>query len=210
MAVIFSDTFEGGNLTNWSTAQSNWTAQQVTKYAGSYAAKGAYGASNRLLNRTLSPSLGNCIIKGMIYTDTIGARWYPFYPMATTNQRIYALLPHDDGHWKYWNGTAYANLPTDTTVTGGQWYNVEVILHFSASKIYWRIDGVYKGSATLKDFANTTLTSSHGISAIGLQNAASTSIGYVDNYSVSEWAPLGLIGDGLVQSGLLGQGILLR
>ena len=52
------------------------------------------------------------------------------------------------------------SLPQPTTYQLNRWYACQVILNFSDSRMDWKIDGDWKGSAPLRDDAGTLRTNS--------------------------------------------------
>jgi hypothetical protein len=197
MAVQFSDDFEDGTLNAWTTKQSTWSCQNSILYEGTYSAKSVAGVANRNLSKT--NNIGNCKISLYIYSTNLGTSgsWYPVYGVASTTGSVYPMLVSYTGHLMYWNGAAYANLPTDTVVVNSTWYHIEIYLDFTHAKVSWKVDGSYKGIATLKDTGNNVLTGAT-LTSYGSRNANATITGYIDNFSVEDWVPIMAAGESIL------------
>lgn len=163
----FSDNFEGGDLSNWTTAGSNWSIDSSIKYAGNYSAKCLVSSTDRVLNK----SLGNTYpyFKYDLYfrTDNANGRY------IISHSPSYSIVARA-GHFV--NGSTYKNLPIDTTFIADTWYHIEMYGIADTNTLIYYIDGEYKGSHQDISFTGTNRYSSAGAAEGGNM--------YLDNVNV--------------------------
>ena len=183
---IFFDDFELHTYARWTAAQSSWgtTPQGTVKFNGSYAAKGL-GSSNQSLYKTWSPAkTAPMLYRVRAYvSDTIHTPIL-ICPRNDDNDYIGAVAFQTDGHFIYFNGAIWVNLPTDTTYAATTWYLVEVVLDISAAKYFWWINGAYKGTANMLDATGGAVT---GLNRLEIDSCATASL-YIDDLWVRNWA----------------------
>jgi len=182
------DNFETNDFSRWTAAGPRWSVITGTKYEGSYAAR-AYGVTGTIADRAISKTISKGSVKiifWMRYTSDVNVFYGPRIVLA--NGAVVIPMAMNAGYFKYFPGTAWANLGTTTAYTAGQWYLCEVVLDFKNSLFRWAVDGVDKGTATLKDMSGNTLDTDDGIATIQFFGCDTANpYGYIDQVCVQDF-----------------------
>ena len=96
--ISFSDDFETGNLSKWTSAGARWSVGGTYKHEGSYGARGFYGSTGRDLIYTFSLPIVSGTLEFWFKFSTIGARFYLV-------QNPYGCLSTFDGKLYYYDGS---------------------------------------------------------------------------------------------------------
>jgi len=90
--------------------------------------------------------------------------------------------------FQYYNGS-YTDLPTSTVYANDTWYTVDVAIDNSNQLFRWWVNGVSKGSATLKDQSGNTIATDDFLSkSRACGDSSSGGVGYLDQYWVRKYA----------------------
>ena len=85
------------------------------------------------------------------------------------------------GYFKYYPGSAYANLPTATTYSINTWYEVEAAIDNPNQLFRWWVNGASKGSAALKNGSGTTVGTTEFMSKMqSVVDSNSGGVYYID------------------------------
>lgn len=183
----FWDNFESGDFSRW-TAGPRWSVITGTKYEGSYGAQ-AYGSSGTVADRAIAKSISKDSVKlifWMRYSSSSNIFYGPRIVLA--NAAVVIPMGMNAGYFKYYPGTAWANLGTTTAYSAGQWYLCEVVLDFENSLFRWKVNGVAKGTATLKDMSGNTLDTDDSIATIQFFGCdTGIPYGYIDQVCVQDY-----------------------
>lgn len=136
-AFEFFDDFERGNMNKW-TSIGTW-AVNSTAFAGTYS--GYASGSPQYLQKTGFTYNTATVEMEARFNET--NKWH--YPLYNDQ---YILVAKNDGHWGYYTGAAYSNLPTDTTYSADTWYKIVLYLNQAGDSYTVYIDGVNKGTIT--------------------------------------------------------------
>jgi hypothetical protein len=131
---IFADDFELGNLGKWTTAGSDWSANNAVFKYGSWSAKAVRASGGRTLTKDLNNSQltkGQVIFYAM--TPDTSHTNYIFVPNNSVGADMYMLVMQNTGHFQYYDG-AWKNLPTDTTYSASIWYKVRIAWDYTTLK----------------------------------------------------------------------------
>jgi len=145
----FEDDFEDNNLNKWTTVETGWSTTDAQKYSGTYSAYVDADTTQRGLIKTLPSALTKARITFYARAQNTDSKRYLVFDPE------YALVMVDS-HFKYFDGEAYINLPTDTTFIAETWYKIRVDFDASANSLKYWIDDVYKGEVTDIAFASVT------------------------------------------------------
>ena len=188
-AILFSDDFESGSFSGskWSYANAKWTVQNVTKHAGTYAAKGVSNGQAWLISNTISNTNGKIYINLYARTsNTTGS--VQMCCNVTPNYGYINALKMESGHFKYVDKDLNTlNLPTDKTYTYDTWYHIIITLDFTNSKLSWTIDDTSYGTVDLPDCSNgVVLDGNSYVDTIEFvtSTGATGEILYIDDLSV--------------------------
>ncbi|MDD5540762.1 MAG: hypothetical protein PHG61_08730, partial [Candidatus Marinimicrobia bacterium] len=153
----FEDDFEDGDFSKWDAVGSDWSVQDSVVKSGDYSALcdvTAWESENAKLE--LSGTWKNFVIEGDIRVNqkygvcqkaTVGGR------SDTTGYLYYALSmrPGDDGHFQYYDGTAFYNFPNDKTWAVDTWYHFRIEFDFANGIQRTWVDDDYLGLRPLTD-----------------------------------------------------------
>ena len=151
-SFAFFDDFESGSLDQYDE-NTGWSIVTSGQYEGSDAAQGAAGTN--ILAKYQNVYQG--LIRMAVKTNTVAARRsFPCRSYDSIAIQEYALCMYN-GAYQFYDGS-YKALPTPTTYTANTYDIAEVAFDFANSLFRWWINGVSKGTSTLKDGTGTTLT----------------------------------------------------
>ncbi|BCV23300.1 LamG domain-containing protein [Gelria sp. Kuro-4] len=169
MTEIVLDGFEDGTFDWWTSRDTGWTIDTAVFKTGTRSAKGT--GTNQKLVRTFGGNRDAVYVKLACRFAEATVEHYPVKLISPTNTEIQAVVAGADGHFKYWNGTALANFPTDKTYAVDTWYVVEV---WTRGGTFWvSIDGqsLTPSGLSLKDSANSAQSQ---VAKLQVQNAGAT------------------------------------
>jgi hypothetical protein len=93
---------------------------------------------------------------------------YALYLTGQVGTNVMIIEFRNDGHFKYYNGSSWVNLPTDTTYSADTWYEIEARIIWGGTRtaeIF--IDGVSKGTINLLATSNAIHSQVYGGEATG-------------------------------------------
>jgi len=196
LVTIFSDNFESGNFNNpngvggaWTSVGSRWTIRTAAGqfYDGAHGAGAVANNTNRILQKNLTIDTTKILLLDY-YCNVSSVNSYSC-GMALLFGPVEYIQPLSmvNGHFQYYD-TALHNLPTDTTYTANIWHHVQVYLDFPNACVSWVIDGVYKGTATLKGGdTGTVINSTIAMSSLRVYNAPTSGpTFYLDDVNVKQ------------------------
>lgn len=152
----FYDDFENGGVKNSHWLANSWS-NDATAFAGTLS--GYKTAVDAHLTSTATYTTG--VIEAEVRFNETNLRHFPIH------FGHYILVANSNGHFAYYNGSAYVNLPVDTTYAADTWYKVVVKFNYPGDSYTVYIDGSDKG--TVADNTNFN-AASYGY--IDLLNAA--------------------------------------
>lgn len=161
IADWFIDGFESGNFTagGWDTSGgANWAVQSTTKDTGSFAAKGTASTSGQTLKKDLGGTQAQVYVKVRWWANQTTATTIPIGLLDQGGVSAPAVVMNSDGHWAYWNGTAFTHFPTDQTYAVTTWYTVEAWLSGGTLRVWINGTELTGGGVTLKNISNGTVT----------------------------------------------------
>ena len=151
-SFAFFDDFESGSLDQYDE-NTGWSIVTSGQYEGSDAAQGAAGTNILAKYQNIYQGLVRMAVK----TSAVAARRsFPCRSYDSSSLQEYALCMYN-GAYQFYDGT-YKALPTATTYAANTYDIAEIAFDFANSLFRWWINGVSKGTSTLKDGAGTTLT----------------------------------------------------
>jgi hypothetical protein len=193
MSTLFSALFESTTFTNtdgiggaWDTIQSSWTNVTTKAHSGTHSAKAVVSTTNRILQKNIAFNTSKQVLLDYwcLASTVVGA---PVAGMITGPVETVQPLSMDSGHFYYYD-TTEKYLPVDTTYIANTWYHVQVYLDFLHGRVTWFINGINKGSATLRCADTGTLVSpAISLTALKFYNgSAGTAILYIDDLIVKQ------------------------
>ncbi len=155
----FADNFEDGTLNAWTTAEAQWSVQGAVKYEGAFAALGAGGVANRLLQKDLgSDYVTDGLLSLYFRTNNVAGEHYIVYTPANAIIEV-------GGHFCYFDG-AYQNFPNDKLCVVNTWYKIAVRF-CGANKYRVWINDEYAGEVNALVFAAITSLRSYSCGVAG-------------------------------------------
>lgn len=178
---LFFDGFESGTLSRWDAGSSSIAFDTSVPHSGTKCAY--FPQASKVIWKTI---------------ETTGKLYFDFYvrvSSGTATKKIFnftilpnynevSLLYSANGHWKRMNSGSVVNLPTDTTYTVDTWTHIEIVVDIPNSTIEWIVDGVSKGSATLKDDNGNTISTSAEIADFDFSQSSTGNPYYLDDVYV--------------------------
>jgi hypothetical protein len=125
----FFDDFESGNFDKWDES-SGWNISSDA-YQGDSSAY-ATGRGQKL-SKLIYMQEG--VFEGYFKFDENNKHHYPYIPISDVSTS-YLLSAKADGHFGFFSGGSYQNLPVDEVYEADRWYNLIVDFSFPESK-YW-------------------------------------------------------------------------
>jgi chitodextrinase len=126
---VFTDGFETGNFSNW-TSNTGLVAQQQEVYAGSWAARGtSTGAATwayKTLGTTYSELYYRIRFKVLSQGSSSNSTMYMLKFRTATGTSLMGLYRSPTGRLGYRNDVAGASTTSSTIVTTGVWHEVQV------------------------------------------------------------------------------------
>lgn len=184
--MVVSTGFEDGYWADFHTRDSGWTIDDTVYKTGSKSAKGT--GTNQKLIRELGFNASQVYVKLACRFAETNQVHYPVILLSPSGSQIQAVVAASDGHFKYHNGSALANFPTDKTYAKDTWYVVEVWVRGGT---FWvSIDGVSltPSSLAIKDTANAAQSQ---VAKVQIQNAGDTEATmWVDDVEINAMAPV--------------------
>jgi len=180
------DGFESGTFDNWHIRDSGWNIVTSPIKSGAKAAQAT--TANQKLTYELGQNAAQTYVCVNAYFGESNKNHYPVKLISPSGTEIWAVVAASDGHFKYHNGTALANFPTDKTYAASTWYKIEA---YQRGGTFWVwIDGtcLTPDGLTMKDTANNAQTQ---VTKITVQNAGDTAATMaVDDIEISTIAAL--------------------
>ncbi|MCL6557465.1 MAG: hypothetical protein K6U74_01445, partial [Firmicutes bacterium] len=184
--MIITTGFEDGLFVDFHTRDSGWAIDTAVFKTGAKSAKGT-GTTQKLI-REFGINAGQVYIKLACRFAETNQAHYPVIFKSPTDTEIQVVVAGSDGHFKYHNGTALANFPTDKTYTANTWYVVEVWVRGGT---FWvSIDGqsLTPDGLAMKDTANAAQSQAAKYVA---QNAGATAATmWLDDVTISLLDPV--------------------
>ncbi|MGB9886897.1 MAG: DUF2341 domain-containing protein [Moorellales bacterium] len=180
------DGFESGTFDDWHVRDTGWTIVTSPVKSGAKAAQAT--TANQKLTRELGLDAAQTYVCVNAYFGENGKDHYPVKLISPSGTEIWAVVAASDGHFKYHNGTALANFPTDKTYVAATWYKIEV--YHSGGTFWVWIDGtcLTPSGLALKDTANNAQTQ---VAKVTIQNAGTNAASMtVDDIEISSIAPV--------------------
>jgi chitodextrinase len=123
--AVFSDTFESGNLSQWTFA-SGMTDQQQVVYAGRWSARATSSGSPSYAYKNLSTPLSELYYDGRFNAISQGNMNVSIARFRTAaNVPIFSIFRNGNGKLSYYNGTTGRSTTGPRVSTGG-WHELEV------------------------------------------------------------------------------------
>jgi hypothetical protein len=181
---IFFDDFELGNLSRWSTAESQRSVQSSTKKNGAYAAYGAGAASNRTLAHAITlsdefcvhywagPSITSSYVFYGCFSQEVGGSSYLRIPI-TLGGLAYGKTQYYDGPYK--------DYSTPLFFTGGTWSEVNLFIDLPNNQFRLQYNSTLVNNVT-------TVFTTDNLTAI--RNYCSSVTGrniYLDDFYIRKW-----------------------
>jgi hypothetical protein len=142
---------ELGNLSRWDSVPAGWTNDNVVKKNGVYSVKGMR-VNGGVLSKTMPASVQT---KGRVVFWTrataLSGTFYNYIPTNNLGNYNCHTVMYIGGHWRYYNGTIYQNLPVDTLWTGQTWYKTELVWNYDTLKLDIWIGKAKKSNAGIVD-----------------------------------------------------------
>jgi parallel beta-helix repeat protein len=183
--AVFSDGFESGNLSAW-TSSTGLTVQQQHVFAGTWAARGTSTGSATWAYRQLGSTYGQLYYRirfKVISQSTASNSTLYFLKFRTaTGTSLLGVFRSPTGRLGYRNDVAGAATTSSTTITTGVWHEVQVRL---------RINGASSETETWFDgvrIAALSKTESLGTSPIGRIQIGENSTGRTYDLAIDEVA----------------------
>ena len=159
--ISFSDDFETGNLSKWTSAGARWSVGGTYKHEGSYGARGFYGSTGRDLIYTFSLPIVSGTLEFWFKFSTIGARFYLV-------QNPYGCLSTFDGKLCYYDGSHHI-----IGASGGyDWTKI---------RIEFIEDGTYEVYQNDDYVATVSALAFSSISGLRFQTSSNTGYMYLDD-----------------------------
>lgn len=209
MAVLFSDGFETGNFSNWTTTLNNGTGtvSEVivgAKDTGTYGAHykntgGTNGAATSQINVTLSAnSIYYLQLRMVINSNSTGGdqQYFGFYKDAPTFQMI-PYLQNSAGIWQlacYAKDGTRPNVNLSSTPSLGTWYTYTMVIDESGTNPVYTLKMNGVSVAVLTDTTTGTKYNPQAVKVGAYESGwtAATDI-YVDNVSITDTNPDAII-----------------
>lgn len=183
--TIIKDGFESGLFDDWHTHDSGWAIDSTVFKTGTKSAKGT--GNTQKLAREFGFNASHFYIKLAVRFNENNLYHYPLGLVSSSGSIAYLVAGHSDGHLKYYNGSAYANFPTDKTYAANTWYVVEV---FVRNGLFWVIiDGqrLNTDGIAIKDTNNSAQTLFSKFQAI---SSDTTGTIWVDDIEINLLTPV--------------------
>lgn len=127
--IIFSDNFESGNFSAWSTPIGSPKISTSTVHSGTYAANFSYGSSACYEIKTIEP------------TNVLNYTYYVFFNPLPTNytcqvlaqdangRQIYYRIQNTNGayYWSFSVASVQVTNSSTPSVLSGQWYKIQLL-----------------------------------------------------------------------------------
>ena len=139
---IFSDDFETGNLSKW-TSVSGLTVQQQVRYAGSWAARATSTGGNAYAYKTFSTALSEVDYDGRFEAVSQGSSNASILRFKTAaGGSIVSIFRLGSGRLSYSNGITGASV-TGPPISTGSWHELEVhsVINGNSSLVEVWLDG---------------------------------------------------------------------
>lgn len=143
MEGIFSDDFESGNLSRWSTV-SSLVVQRQEVAAGAYAARGTSSGTPTFARTTLSSTPGDVYYRIRFKVISQGANWVYLLKFRTAaDASILGVYVSSTGKLSYRNDVVGTDTVSDTTVVKGVWHELQarVRVNGTSSQVQIWYDG---------------------------------------------------------------------
>ena len=175
------DGFESGTFDDWHVRDTGWTVVSSPVKTGTKAAQAT--TANQKLTRELGHNAVQTYVCVYAYFGENNQDHFPVKLISPSGTEIQAVVAASDGHFKYHNGTALTNFPTDKTYVASTWYKIEV--YHSGGTFWVWIDDVCltPSGLTMKDTANSAQSQ---IAKVTIQNAGTDAASMtVDDVEIS-------------------------
>ncbi|MCW3994802.1 MAG: hypothetical protein NWE98_01470 [Candidatus Bathyarchaeota archaeon] len=155
--VIFSDDFESGNFSSWTSSVGTPLISGSTVHSGNYAAKFSYAGS------------ASCYeLKTIVPTSILNYTYHVYFNGLPTNYlcvvlasdindaTIFFRVEYADGAyiWKFNAGSGQITNASKPTVSSGQWYKIQVLAFTgSNSTVYFLVNDQLKATITNQTLA---------------------------------------------------------
>ena len=159
-AALFSDSFESGNLSAW-TSVSGLTVQQAERFAGSWGALGTSTANGgRSAYRTLSPSLNDVWVTMQVKIISQGSSNLDLFKLKNGSASLYSLSVTSAQRIISRNSATNVSHKSATAITKGAWHQlrVHVTINGASGAVEVWLDGVRVNDVSLTDNLGTTGT----------------------------------------------------
>lgn len=156
--AVFSDTFETGNLSKW-TSVSGLTVQQAERFAGSWAAMGTSTANGgRSAYRTLSPRLNDVWVTARVKIVSQGANNLDLFKLKNGSASIYTFGVGSTQRIISRNSTSNISHKSTTAISKGVWHQIQVhvTINGASSAVEVWLDGARVNDVSLPDNFGTT------------------------------------------------------
>ncbi len=158
---IFSDDFESGDLSRWTTA-SGLTVQKQEVASGAYAARGTSTGTPTYARKSLSSGQSDLYYRIRFKIISQGSSWVYLLKFRTgTDASLFGMYVSSTGVLCSWNDVTGVDTVSGTTVSKGTWHELQVRL---------RVNGTSSQTQVWYDGAQVpglSKTESLGISPIG-------------------------------------------
>jgi hypothetical protein len=149
--IVFSDNFESGGFSNWSTMIGQAKIENTTVHSGSYAANFSFATSACYVTRNIDP------------TNTLNYTYYVYFTALPTNYTCQILATDTSGRQIYYriqnmNGAYYwrfsvANVEitnsSTPSVLPGQWYKIQLLANAGNNcTVYFLVNDQMKATVT--------------------------------------------------------------
>jgi hypothetical protein len=160
-AVLFSDGFETGDFSNW-TSNTGLVAQQQERYSGSWAARGTSANGTTWAFRTLSSTYSELYlrIRFKVVSQGSSSTLNMMKLRTSSGTSLLGLYRHYNGRLGYRNDIAANATTSSTVVTTGVWHTVQIRVRVdgTAGVTETWLDGVRIGDLSrAEDFGTTPI-----------------------------------------------------
>jgi fibronectin type 3 domain-containing protein len=182
VGLVFSDGFESGNLSQW-TSSSGMTVQQQVTYAGSYAARATSTGSPAYVYKNLSTPLSELYYDGRFQVVSQGPTNVSLARFKTaTGGSIFSIFRLGNGKLSY-NNALTGVTTSGPLITTGSWHELEVhgLINGNSSLVEVWLDGTKVITKSAEGLGTTPI----GRIYIGDNSTGSTFDFVFDNQIVS-------------------------